>query len=230
MDNVIIYTRISTKVQDCKRQVSELEEFSTKMGWNVIKTFEETSSGVKKNEYRPVLLDFISFIRETRNISKVCILELSRLGRNSVEIFKIIDILHENGISLYIKNYNIESLDEKLKVKVLTEFMIKNLAIAAEQEVLTLRMRLKSGYDNYRKDNKVGRKIGYVKSDEQVLLENKDIVRLLKPGIYSIRKIMKLCNKSSGTVQKVKSILNKKNRKSPVQDRDTKRLCFQHNY
>jgi uncharacterized protein YerC len=40
------------------------------------------------------------------------------------------------------------------------------------------------------------------------LNEYKDIVKLLKQD-YSVRKIMKLTDRSSGTIMKVKGILNK---------------------
>jgi hypothetical protein len=71
------------------------------------------------------------------------------------------------------------------------------------------RSRLIGGYIAARKNGlKVGRKTCVqIKSDEQFLKENKDVAKLLKQG-YAGRKIMKLENKSSGTVQKVKKMIN----------------------
>lgn len=75
-------------------------------------------------------------------------------------------------------------------------------------EKTTIRQRIKSCYDNFRKNGGVvGRKEGFKKDDQTILAENKDIVRLLRQGL-SVRKIMKLTEKSSGTVQKVKKLLN----------------------
>ena len=75
-------------------------------------------------------------------------------------------------------------------------------------ERTTIRQRVKSGYDSYRKNGgKVGRKEGYKKDNETLLAEHKDIVKLLKQNL-SVRKIMKLTDKSSGTVQKVKGLLS----------------------
>ena len=69
--------------------------------------------------------------------------------------------------------------------------------------------RLIGGYIAARKNGlKVGRKTGVqIKSDEQFLKENKDVAKLLNQG-YALRKIMKLENKSTGTVQKVKKMIN----------------------
>ncbi len=43
-------------------------------------------------------------------------------------------------------------------------------------------------------------------NNEQLLEEHHDVVKLLRKGL-SIRNIMKITDKSSGTVQKVKSII-----------------------
>jgi DNA invertase Pin-like site-specific DNA recombinase len=74
-------------------------------------------------------------------------------------------------------------------------------------ERTTIRQRIKSGYDNYRNSGgRVGRKEGFKKNEETLLNENRDVVKLLKQG-FSIRKTMKLTDKSSGLVQKVKKLI-----------------------
>lgn len=68
-------------------------------------------------------------------------------------------------------------------------------------------MRVKSGYENFRKNGgKVGRKEGFKKDNELILSEHKEVVKLLRQG-YSVRKVVKLTDKSSGTVQKVKKLI-----------------------
>jgi DNA invertase Pin-like site-specific DNA recombinase len=111
---VVIYSRVSTITQDYKRQTEELKEYSQKMGFQLIKTFEEKISGGKNNEDRPKLMEMINFIKENK-IDKVLCWELSRIGRNTIEVLKTIKLLNDNCISLYIKNYNIETLNDKFK-------------------------------------------------------------------------------------------------------------------
>ena len=206
---VVIYSRVSTQIQDYKRQTLELKEYSQKMGWEVLKTFEEKISGGKDNEDRPKLMEMINFIKENQ-IDKVMCWELSRIGRNTIEVLKTIKLLNDNCISLFIKNYNIETLNDKCEVNPLSQFMIQILTSVSEMEKTTIRQRVKSGYDNFRKNGgKVGRKEGFKKDEETILNENKDVVKLLK-GEYSVRKIMKLTDKSSGTIMKVKKILEQK--------------------
>ena len=95
--------------------------------------------------------------------------------------------------------------------------MIQILTSVSEMEKTTIRQRVKSGYDNFRKNGgKVGRKEGFRKDEETVLTEHKDIVKLLRKGGLSVRNIMDITHKGSGTVQKVKKIINqpKKNKTS----------------
>jgi DNA invertase Pin-like site-specific DNA recombinase len=203
---VVIYSRVSTSSQDYKRQTEELLDYSKNMNYQVVNIFEEKISGAKNNEERPELMNMINFIK-TNKIDKVLCWELSRLGRSTIEVLKTIQLLNQNCISLYIKNHNIETLNEKCEINLMSQFMIQILTSVSEMEKTQIKQRIKSGYDSYRKNGgKVGRKEGYKKDNDILLEEHKDIVKLLKQG-YSVRKTMKLTDKSSGTIQKIKKIL-----------------------
>lgn len=203
---VVIHSRVSTSIQDYKRQTEELLEFSNKMNYEVVSTFEEKISGGKTNEERPELMKMINFIKKNK-IDKVLCWELSRIGRNTIEVLKTIQLLNENCISLYIKNHNIETLNDKCEINPMSQFLIQILTSVSEMEKTQIRQRIKSGYESYRKNGgKVGRKEGFKKDNETLLTEHKDVVKLLKQG-YSVRKTMKLTDKSSGTIQKIKKII-----------------------
>lgn len=203
---VVIYARVSTNSQDYKRQTEELKDYSNKMNYEVVSVFEEKISGGKTNEERPQLVKMINFIKSNK-IDKVLCWELSRLGRNTIEVLKTIQLLNENCISLYIKNHNIETLNDKCEINPMSQFLIQILTSVSEMEKTQIRQRIKSGYESFRKNGgKVGRKEGFKKDEDTLLNEHKDIVKLLKQG-YSVRKTMKLTDKSSGTVQKIKKII-----------------------
>jgi len=208
---VVIFSRVSTITQDYKRQTEELKEYSQKMGWEVVKIFEEKISGGKKNDERPILMEMIGYIKKNK-VNKVLTWELSRIGRNSLQVLQTIELLNEHCISLYIKNYNIETLNDKCEVNPLSQFMVQILNSVNSMERTTIRQRMKSGYDQYRKNFKVGRKVGFKKDNEKLLTEHKDIVKLLRQD-YPIRKIMELTHKSSGTIQKIKKITPSKKTK-----------------
>jgi DNA invertase Pin-like site-specific DNA recombinase len=198
---------VSTSIQDNQRQIDELREYSQKMNFDVVKVFEEKISGGKKNEERPILLEMIRFIKENQ-IDKVLCWELSRLGRNTIEVLTTIELLNENCISLYIKNYNIETLNEKCEINPLSQFMIQILTSVSQMERTQIRQRIKSGYDSFRKNGgKVGRKHGFIKDKETLLIQHKDVVKYLRQG-QSVRNTMRLTGKSSGTVQKIKKLIS----------------------
>lgn len=204
---VVIYSRVSTNSQDFKRQTEELMEFSKKNNFEVVNVFEEKISGGKTNEERPQLMEMINFVKANK-IDKVLCWELSRIGRNTIEVLKTIQLLNDNCISLYIKNHNIETLNDKCEINPMSQFLIQILTSLSEMEKTQIRQRIKSGYDSYRKNGGVvGRKIGFKKDNETLLNEHKDVAKLLKQG-YSIRKTMKLTDKSSGTIQKIKKIIS----------------------
>jgi DNA invertase Pin-like site-specific DNA recombinase len=204
---VIIFSRVSTLAQDYQRQTNELLEYANTMGYSVEKVFEEKISGAKKNEERKELMAMMSYIKSNR-IEKVLTWELSRIGRNAVQVLQVIEMLNDAKISLFIKNYNLETLNPNGTVNPMSQFMVQILNSVNEMERQTIVQRLRSGYSAARsKGIRVGRKTGVqVKSDDQFLKENKEVAKLLKQG-FSVRKVMKLTDRSSGTVQKVKKLI-----------------------
>ncbi len=205
---VVIFSRVSTLAQDYQRQTDELLEYANKMGYNVEQIFEEKISGAKKNEERKELMAMMTYIKNNK-IEKVLTWELSRIGRDAISVLQVIELLNEAKVSLFIKNYNLETLNPDGTINVLSQFMAQILNSVYMMERLAIVQRLQSGYKQHIALNRpVGRKPGVqIKSNEQFLKENKEVAKLLKQG-YAVRKIMKLENKSSGTVQKVKKMIN----------------------
>ena len=89
----------------------------------------------------------------------------------------------------------------------MSQFLITILAEVARMERKTIKERMDSGYKNYRKNKgKVGRKVGYRKTDEQFKLDYKDVIRLLKKGV-SLRDISKATGNSINTIKKCKKYI-----------------------
>jgi DNA invertase Pin-like site-specific DNA recombinase len=149
------------------------------------------------------MMQFIS----QNQVSKVLVWELSRLGRNASQVLLTLDMLNQNKISLYIKNYNVETLDQDGNINPMSQFMLQILNTVNEMEKNSIVSRLRSGYNRHVFDlqRPVGRKKGYRKPDQLILDENTDVIKLLRKG-YSVRVIMKLTGKSSGLIQKVKKL------------------------
>lgn len=209
MDKVVILGRVSTDKQDYQRQIVELQEYCNKVGWEVAGVFANKVSGAKTIEERSELQDMLQFIKENE-IDRVVCLEVSRLGRNTLESLKVIQMLNENQVSLFIKNYNIETLNEDGKVNPVASLITTILLEVASMERLTIRERMKSGQQQYiarcRKEGvKMGRSEGYRKSDDSYKEQYSKEISLLRKGI-SLRNVQGITGTSINTLRKIKSL------------------------
>jgi DNA invertase Pin-like site-specific DNA recombinase len=206
MNSIVIFARVSTNVQDYERQVNELSAVARHNAWSVEATFCEKVSGAKKNAERKELSSMIEYI-QTHNINKVAVTELSRLGRDTLQVLEVIEQFNRLGISLYIQNYGIETLTDEGKINPMSQFLITILAEVARMERKTIRERVESGYKNFRANGgKVGRKEGYKKSDEAMREQYAEEIRLLRKGI-SLRNISKITGTSVNTIRKCKGLI-----------------------
>ena len=203
---VVILARVSTDKQEYQRQVVELTDHCSKMGYDVTKIFANKVSGAKKNEDRPEIMEMLQYI-EQNNIDKVCVLEISRLGRNTLEALKVIELLNERKVCLYIKNYNLETLDSEGNVNPITGLICTILLEIGAMERNTIKERMASGRDQYiakcRKEGiKMGRPSTYRKSDDTMREQYKKEISLLKQGM-SLRNISIITGTSIMTIRKL---------------------------
>jgi len=207
MKKVVIFARVSTSIQDYERQVNELTAVANSNNWNVAATFCEKVSGAKKNAERKELSKMIDYVR-TNNINMVLVTELSRLGRDTLQVLEVIEQFNKLGISLFIQNYHIETLNDNGTINTMSQFLITILAEVARMERKTIRERVESGYKNYRANGgKVGRKEGYRKSDIDMREQYAEEIRLLRKGI-SLRNISKITGTSINTIRKCQNFIS----------------------
>ncbi len=206
MDKVVILARVSTDKQEYQRQVNELTEYCSKVGWSVEAVFSNKVSGAKRIEERPEIVEMIAYVKANA-VSKVVCLEISRLGRNTLEALKVIKVLNENGVSLYVKNYNLETLTPDGKVNPVASLICTILLEIASMERLTIKERMASGRDQYiancRRDGvKMGRPSTYRKSEDAYKQQYAKEISLLKKGI-SLRNIAAITGTSVNTLRKI---------------------------
>lgn len=209
-DKVVILARVSTNKQDYDRQVIELTEYCNRVGWEVAEVFANKVSGAKAVEERAEIVDMIEYIKANA-IQRVVVLEISRLGRNTLEALKVIQTLNENGVSLYIKNYNLETLNPDGKPNPVASLITTILLEIASMERLTIQERMASGRDKYiakcRKEGvKMGRPSFYRKSDDEYKEQYSKEISLLRKGI-SLRNINAITGTSVGTLRKLQAFV-----------------------
>jgi DNA invertase Pin-like site-specific DNA recombinase len=209
MDKVVILARVSTDKQEYRRQVNELKSFCQKMDWEIIGTFTNKISGSESLENRKELIEMIEFVR-SNDVQRVVCLEISRLGRNTLEALKVIQILNENKVSLYIKNYSLETLNSDRSINPVASLICTILLEIASMERLTIRERMNSGRAQYiekcRSEGiKMGRPSSYKKDLESYKQQYQKEIVMLRKGI-SLRNISTLTGTSVNTIRKVKEL------------------------
>lgn len=201
----VLLCRVSTNAQDYNRQVNELTLYCQQHNWDIENIFANKVSGAKRNEERPEIMEMIEYIT-THNIDKVCVMEISRLGRNTLEALKIIELLNENRICLFVKNYNLETIIDG-KVSPITSLICTILLEIAQMERLTIQERMASGRQQYiakcrAEGIKMGRPSTYKKSDDTMKKQYAKEISLRRKGL-SLRQIRAITGTSIMTIRKL---------------------------
>ena len=205
MDKVILLIRVSTLAQDYQRQVTELQGYCDKVGWEVAKIFANKVSGAKSITERREIVEMVEYIKNN-DVKRVVCLEISRLGRNTLEALKVINYLNEHGVSLYVQNYNLETLIDG-KVNPVASLICTILLEIASMERLTIKERMTSGRNQYiakckKEGIKMGRPSSYRKSDEAYKDQYAKEISLLRKGI-SLRNVQAITGTAIGTLRKL---------------------------
>lgn len=207
MEQVAILARVSTQGQDYERQVVELTDYCQRMNWEVVKVFANKVSGATRNADREEISALVEYVKENQ-LNRVVCLEISRLGRNTLEALKVINYLNESGVSLHIKNYNLNTLNPDGKVNPVASLICTILLEIASMERLTIKERMESGRNQYiakcrEQGIKMGRPSTYRKSDESYKDQYQKEIGLLRKGI-SLRNVKAITGTSLGTLQRLK--------------------------
>jgi len=210
MKTAVIYSRVSSNIgdrQNTERQISDLHLFARKNDFEIIGEYSENISGSKKNEERAGLTECVSYCVENSVDTLLCS-ELSRIGRDTLQVLRTLETLHDSKVNVYIQNLGLNTLSEKKEINPIASIIVTVMAEMAKIERTNIAFRLNSGRANYIKGGgKLGRTKGSVKLKETKKEEYKEVISFLKRS-YSIRNTAKLSNCSISTVQRIKKEFN----------------------
>ena len=208
MDKGVIFVRVSKREQDYQRQLEDLRALAKTQNLEIIAEIAEKISGAKENQKRDGVQELLR-LAQKGIIQKVLVQEVSRLGRSTVEVLKVLEELTSLRVSVYVQNFGFETLKNG-KRNPIAQFMFTLLAEFARMERETLRERILSGMEEARRQGKhLGRPDGSLENKETFLKKYPSVVRNLRQGI-SVRKTAKICDTSINTVRKVNDCLNPK--------------------
>jgi len=204
MEKAIIICRCSSNEnrQDVTRQSQELTS-KYRNQYEIIKEFSYYQSGLKNDEVNAEILDFAI----KNNVKHILTLEISRISRKISSFALFLEEANNHKINIVIDNFKLHTLLPDGKVNTMVQTMLSIASTFASMELTMIKERLNSGRDKYiRSGGKLGRSKNSTKSTKQLLTDHSDVVKFVKQK-QSIRNIMTLTGKSSGTIQKVRKIV-----------------------
>ena len=143
MEKVCLLLRVSTNSQDYEYQKNTLTELCERKGWEIVKVFANKVSGAKKNEERQEIVELIDYVKNNQ-VDRVVATEISRIGRDTLEALKTIEVLNEHKVNLYLANYNIETLSPNGEVNPIAKLILTICLEISSYERNLIRYRMKS--------------------------------------------------------------------------------------
>ena len=192
------YNRTSTIQQDGNR--FELDDNP----YDLVLFDKGVSGSVPFNE-RPEGKRLMKLVRSGQ-VTTVVFEELSRCGRNTVDVLNTLEILEENEVNVVVRNLGIQSRPNGKPKNPVWKMIVSVMSSLYEMERENIRERTEMGRMVYlMKGGKLGRPKNSTESDHKFLNKPKsqEILKYLNKGKFSQREIAKICKCSPKTVKKV---------------------------
>ena len=197
---IVLYTRVSTLDQNPDRQLTNSKEYDY--------VLTDYCSGSIPLYERPKGSEVKKMI-DNGTLTRLVIHDVTRIGRNTLDVLSIWSELTERGIVIECKNPNIRNINDDGKVDKFSELMLSILSTMSQFEKSLIRERQLEGI-KVRKEKGLygGRRIGTVDSVQSFLKKKRsqDILNYLSKGTYSYGEISKILSVSTTTITKVKKM------------------------
>jgi site-specific DNA recombinase len=142
--NCVIYSRVSTNLQDNQRAIDELKKYAEKKDYQLSGVFYETITGASKATDRKAFSELTDFVQKNR-VQNILIWEFTRLGRNTADILYTINFFSELKVNIYAYKENLSTLRENGERDPITLLICNILASFSELERDSIKQRSKSG-------------------------------------------------------------------------------------
>jgi len=182
---VVFYTRVSTEAQDVERQNADLLEYSKSKKYEVVRIFTEIISGARTRKQRPEMTNLLKYIEENKDINGVLVTELSRLGRNTLDVLDILGKLATKKVWVYSLSNNLCTHNEDGTENPTTKLTLTLLSGISTLERETIKDRSESGIRKAIGEGKwLGGKYlpyGYYREDKKLKIDDveKEIIELI---------------------------------------------------
>lgn len=210
MKAYFFYSRISSIGQSATRQI---ENFKSHEGFSVENVYVDKIQGNVPFLQRPQAAKLFDHVTSFNTSVTVVVDSIDRLGRNLIDILNTIELFNKNGICLKSLKEGFSTLLDNGKENPMAKLVTSVMGSIGEMERNRIKERTSEGVKIARAMGKYqGRKLGSVQTTEKMLQRHADIVKKLEKGL-TIREIVKITGKSSATIQKVKNVHFKTNKR-----------------
>lgn len=195
---VIKYNRTSTNSQEGNRFQEDQTNYDLVL-------FDKGISGSIKFGTRPKGQHLLKLV-ELGKVTKVVFEDLSRSGRNTVDVITTLKFLDDNKVNVEVRNIGLQSRPNGKKNPI-WNMITSVMSSIYELERENILERTSMGRKVFVKNGgKLGRPNGSNENDREFLRKEKSqqILKYLRKEKYSMREIVKLTNSSLQTVSKVK--------------------------
>jgi DNA invertase Pin-like site-specific DNA recombinase len=207
---IVLYTRVSTLEQNPDRQLTNSKDYDYIL-------IDYCSGSIPLYE-RPKGSEVKKMI-DNGTLTRLVIHDVTRIGRNTLDVLSIWSDLTQRGIVIECKNPNIRNINDDGKVDKFSELMLSILSTMSQFEKSLIRERQLEGI-KVRKEKGLygGRRIGTVDSVQSFLKKKRsqDILNYLSKGTYSYDEISKILSVSTTTITKVKKMSQMSSKHVPV--------------
>ncbi len=207
---IVLYTRVSTLEQNPDRQLTNSKEYDY--------VLTDYCSGSIPLYERPKGSEVKKMI-DNGTLTRLVIHDVTRIGRNTLDVLSIWSDLTQRGIVIECKNPNLRNIDETGKVDKFSELMLSILSTMSQFEKSLIKERQMEGIKiRQEKGLYGGRRIGTTDTISSFLKKKKsqDILNYLNKGTYSYDEISKILSVSTTTITKVKKMSQMSSKQLPV--------------
>ena len=169
MEKVVIYSRVSTKDQNCENQIQLLKKIVNQNNWELIDTYVDVGiSGSKGRESRKEF-DRLNKDMIRRKFNRILVWDISRLGRSLQHLVEFLNEVNSIGCNLYIHQSGLDTSTPNGKM------MFQMIGVFSEFEREMISERVKLGLERVKsKGKKLGRpqRVNLTMVDEMKKLKN----------------------------------------------------------
>ena len=159
MENVVVYSRVSTNDQNWENQIYFLQKIVEQNAWNLVDIGISGSKGREsRKEFDRLNKDMIR-----RKLTKILVWDVSRLGRSLRHLVEFLNDLNSVNCNLYIHQSGLDTYTPSVKM------MFKMIGVFSEFEREMISERVKLGLERVKsKGQKLGRpkKVDLAMTDE----------------------------------------------------------------